>query len=642
LATDGRLVAEGAPADQATVTLEGVHSALVVDLGDARPVGALLLQAGAADVYFVEAATSPSRWQVVWRVPPLPVGDGQRTRMTRLPRPVLARWLRVRPTTFRSPAVAEIQAFAAEPRVWPALDLSRPDSRLPLWPRLTRERVGELYGILATALMLAAGWHALSLRLGRPGPALLRRCVLVAVAATSLLAWPNFFNFHYYQVVHVWEVFHYYMGAKYLPELGYTRLYTCAAAVDAEDGIDLHTRLMRDLRDNRIVPAEVELQRSGECHARFSPQRWSAFQHDARFFRDAMGPEGWTGARNDHGFNGTPAWALLGGLLASLAPASWPQIIALTLLDGALLLGMLLVIDRGFGLEAACIAAGYWGLNALSPFGWTGGAFLRNDWLFWLLAGVAALRLRRPAVAGFALAYSTLLRIFPVCVLAGLGLKLLGDALEERSLRPLWRQGRLAAGATLAAVLFVGGPALVTGRASIWTEFAENSAKHLATETVNLVGLPTFLAYQPETRLELMTDPLLLDPYAAWKEGLSAAGRDNRLVEWLATGAFALLLLLASRQNPDWVAAVLGLGLMPVMLTLSSYYYSGFMAFATLWSVHPAFGFVLASFAWATNVIMALCSGADEQYAWLSLATVVLVTGVTGALAWPRKTPAGA
>jgi hypothetical protein len=441
--------------------------------------------------------------------------------------------------------------------------------------------------------------------------------------------------------VHIWEVFHYYMGAKYLPELGYTRLYTCAAAVDAEDGIDLSTRLMRDLRDNRIVPAEVELQRSGECHARFSPQRWSDFQHDARFFREAMGPEGWMGARNDHGFNGTPAWALVGGFLARVAPASWPQVIALTLLDGALLLGMLLVIGRGFGLEAACIAAGYWGLNALSPFGWTGGAFLRYDWLFWLLAGVAALRLGRPAVAGFALVYSTLLRIFPVCVLAGLGLKVLGEALQKRSLRPLRGQGRFAAGAAVAVVLFVGGPALVVGRLGIWKEFADNSAKHLATETVNLIGLPSFLAYQPETRLELMTDPLLLDPYAAWKEGLTAAERDNRVVQWFATGAFGILLLLAARQTPDWVAAVLGLGLVPVLLRLSSYYYSGFMAFATLWSVHPGFGFVLASFAWVTNVIAALCSRTDEQYAWLSLAAMVLVTGVTGALAWPRKTSAG-
>jgi hypothetical protein len=632
--TDGRLLPEAtAPAAEHSVPLPDVRASVAVDLGSLQPVGALLLQADAADVYFVELSADANAWYVAWRVEPVAGASGLWTRHTGV-RPVGARFVRARATTARSAAVSELQVFAAEPAAWPAVDLTGREAHRPLWPGLTRERLNTLFGALAGVFLAVAAWSAATLRLpAQAAPRRGARRALLALAAASLLAWPNFLNFHYYGFVHTWEFFHYFMGAKYLPELGYSCLYTAAAAADAEDGIDLTGRLVRDLRDNRLVPTETDLQRAPACRERFSPERWADFQRDARFFRAAMGTESWFGVRQDHGFNGTPAWAVVGGMLARAGPASRPLLVAIAAVDILLVLATFAIMGRAFGLEAACIAAGFWGVNTLAPFGWTGGAFLRYDWLFWLVGGLAALRAGRPAAAGFALGYSTLLRVFPAAAVAGVLLKAAVEAASARSLRPLARHARLAAGVAAAAIVFAGGAALVAGP-GIWGEFAANSVKHRATASSNLIGIEAALSYEHDGRLELMTDPLLLDRHAAWKERVAAAETRTRPSRWLAAALFVLLLAVATRGAPDWAAAVLGLGLVPMVFVLSSYYYSFLIAFAALFAVRAGAGVALAGLGWATTALFAFYPQPDARYAALSLAVVTFVIGMAGDFAW--------
>src|SRR5258708_2955584 len=454
-------------------------------------------------------------WRVLWWVPPMHGAQGLRTRMTTLPSIVSLRWLRVRPTTLRAATVSEVQAFATQNPTWPHLDDSRPEAALPLWPSLTRERATALYQALATLLVLGVGWGALA-RWGA-ADALGRRTggwVLGVLAAASLAAWPNFLNFHYYGFVHGWEFFHYYLGAKYLPELGYTCLYTCAVGVDAEDGRDLGSVAVRDLRDNTLVSPARALERFAECRARFAARRWEEFRQDARFFRAVMGDEAWTAVRHDHGFNATPAWAVLAAPLTRLAPASRNQLLWVALLDVLLLGAIFIVVFRTFGLEAGCVAAGFFGVNALSEFGWTGGGFLRYDWLFWLVVGIAASRGQRPLLAGFALGYSALLRVFPACAIAGVALNALAECATARSIRPLAHSARFGVGVAASAILLFSATTVMTGRARIWQEFIDNSARHLTTEAVNFIGTGVFLAHGHEARLEILTDPLLPDPHA--------------------------------------------------------------------------------------------------------------------------------
>ena len=57
-------------------------------------------------------------------------------------------------------------------------------------------------------------------------------------------------------------------------------------------------------------------------------------------------------------------------------------------------------------------------------FFWTGGSFLRWDWLFYTAAAVACLRRGRPVLGGLALGYAALLRVFPAVLALGPALAL--------------------------------------------------------------------------------------------------------------------------------------------------------------------------------------------------------------------------
>jgi hypothetical protein len=72
-----------------------------------------------------------------------------------------------------------------------------------------------------------------------------------------------------------------------------------------------------------------------------------------------------------------------------------------------------------FGWRIGALATVFWGCNAPANFYWTGGAFLRQDWFFLLVASLALARRRRFFLAGFALTWSALLRVFPMIFFGG-------------------------------------------------------------------------------------------------------------------------------------------------------------------------------------------------------------------------------
>ena len=53
-------------------------------------------------------------------------------------------------------------------------------------------------------------------------------------ASCRALSWWNLGRFHFNPFIHYYEFYHYYLGAKYAPELGYTRLYECTVAAEDE------------------------------------------------------------------------------------------------------------------------------------------------------------------------------------------------------------------------------------------------------------------------------------------------------------------------------------------------------------------------------------------------------------------------
>jgi hypothetical protein len=247
------------------------------------------------------------------------------------------------------------------------------------------------------------------------------RVVVFALLAAAALAYPNFGVFHpnHYGHIHYWDVYHYFMGAKYFPELGYARLYEATYVAGREMGAFGDATKIRDLTTYQFrAVATID---AAAVRARFSPARWGAFKRDLAFLGNRI--REWPGPLLDRGYNDPPPRALLLHLLVRWVPATPVTLTLLTSIDYVLLVVAFVVVWRAFGpIPAALAFASLW-LSFFARFDFIGGSLLRWDWLAALLLGMAALARGRGATAGACLAYAALARIFPLAFLLPLGIK---------------------------------------------------------------------------------------------------------------------------------------------------------------------------------------------------------------------------
>jgi hypothetical protein len=92
---------------------------------------------------------------------------------------------------------------------------------------------------------------------------------------------------------------------------------------------------------------------------------------------------------------------------------------------------------------------------------------------------------------------------------------------------------------------------------------------------------------------------------------------------------FLILLARAVKNEEDWVAAVLAVGLVPVATELTCYYYSVLLAFGFLWTRRESIGVGLCALAALTCLIATLFDWNDEQYTAMSVATLAFVAFAT-------------
>src|SRR5262245_22709325 len=270
---DAPLLPEGSAWNAAGATvLEGTDSAITIPLSRPVEVRALLIQADFDDTYFVEASDDGASWHLFWRVPGLPAPPGLRSRVTRLAAPERFRFVRVRATYGDGNfAVSRLRLYETVPARWPPdLDLSLPGRGAPLLPSLTPPRVTALRSTAAALGFVAVLIACLARQAGDGRYRRRARIVMGCSALVSALAWTHFLDFHFTGFVHHHELFHYYMGAKYFPELRYDGLYECVALVDREDGVAFaDERPLRDLRTDRLLPAAEALRNPPPCRSRF-------------------------------------------------------------------------------------------------------------------------------------------------------------------------------------------------------------------------------------------------------------------------------------------------------------------------------------------------------------------------------------
>jgi len=575
----------------------------------------------------------------------MPEGPGLRARFAVFDPPQLVRLIRVRPSEGDGRySVSQIEAFSVVPDPWPppppppakvTVTVTAEDVPSPPWTynTLNDDQMVKIKGVVAALAFLVLLWGAWLERKGRTSGVQSNLLGLLAIA--SLLLWWNLLRFHYGPYTHLHDTFHYYMGGKYFPELSYTRLYDCVAVAEAELGDEnVGRRRLRNLTTNELELTTRALADPAACKARFTTERWARFKSDVTWFR-AAGPYGlWLEMQQDHGFNGTPVWAVAGRLFTSFGPAGADSIGSLTALDSWILLTMWGVALWGFGWRATVPALVFWGTNYAARYWWNGGSYLRMDWLLLSVLGVALLRRGRHAAAGFALTFAALLRVFPGLLLFALAVRAGVRWGRERkvSLEPEERdvlRGSVLALAVLVPLSFVAG-----GTFRTWPQFVENSRKHLATPLTNNVGLKTVVAFEPATRAIRMKRPEAEDPFGRWKEARRDRAHERLGILVVLSLAFLALFAAAAKGEPLWSAAALGACLVPVLTELTGYYMSILLVPGFLWLRRRAVGPLLAALAALTCAVPFRWAWDDDRHLVMSLlflsaiaVTFVLVRG---------------
>jgi hypothetical protein len=340
-----------------------------------------------------------------------------------------------------------------------------------------------------------------------------------------------------------WNVFHYWLNAKYYEELGYWELYNCAC--DAAPHLCGETA--RDLRTYEIGP----ISQLPQCRAEFSAERWHEFNADLQWLADN---DPWEFPVRDKGLNTSPTWLAVAIPLAQ-APAGSPAWWLVVYADTIALVLALAAIWRWHGLHRASLAA-----IALATFpgtvGQLTGHWLQYPWLALLLVSWLAWGQGRRGLAGGAIALAAALRIFPAALFAW-------PLLNWRAVG--WRFWAGAALAGLAAML-VG--SLTPAGLSIWPEFLGKMGTHsgyITREPGNL-GI--------RQQLTVAVDPLAaIDEWYSFAEGDPPPEIDPPAWVWLPALALAGLGLAAIARRRQFRYGD-GLLLIYPLLVLSRYYYT--------------------------------------------------------------------
>ena len=473
-------------------------------------------------------------------------------------------------------------SVAAAPMAHGALPPASPEARIDLG-------LLELRVVLA---LLGLGLFVAGVALRRRGEVEAsrspRRILLGAVAFAAFAANYNLFI---WTGLHRHELYHYYVGSKYFPELGYFGLYVCSVQAATENGFDPGTLTeMTDLRTKEQRTAVEVLSAATPCRERFAAERWQAFRADVAGFRAWMGDPLWSGVLRDHGYNPSPAWTLFGRSIASVIPGTPTGLWIIAKLDTLVLLALFAALAASFGFEAACLFAIAWGTCGHTRYQWTGDAFLRQLWLATSFGGLAMLRRGRPAAGGALLAVATLERVFPGAFFLGFGARELCHWARQRRVSPeLWR---FAAGAGAAALLTALLATWVAGRGfGAWREFGENTRGMLSFTPKNALGLDYALSFttvpppeglgQNETeRAEIVQAyrKRTLEARAPWRvAGLALFSALFATAAWRGAarergGALRL---------EAWEATALGAAAIP-FLTMPGSYYVGFVLVGAL------------------------------------------------------------
>jgi len=431
-----------------------------------------------------------------------------------------------------------------------------------------------LLGVVALGMLVACSW-AFQRRWEK-----IHRVAMAVCACLGVWTFTLFGAFHDHgqfghQNLHAHDFYHYYFGSKYLREWGYEGMYVATVAALEEVGREepakaIRFERIRDLRAGSHFLYRDEFMPLAEAErARFTPERWRALKKDLSFMRDKSMDSGWwKNVLLDAGFNPPPSYAVIGGTISNWVPfneRTWKW------------LGGLDFVLIGIGIGAIAYAAGpvpalfalvVLGNAPVTTYNWTGGSFLRQVWLVFLMVGLASLARRRWYAAGAALGASTAVVVFPGCFLFGAMVPLFYRFSRTGSRIALTR---MILGAAGAIVILVGLSLLIYG-VGPWLEWRQRIGAHDVTFFTNHIGIKKVITFAPEaasqnfgagdTLFPEWTGALVRRAHRApWADTLLIAG----LSIWTIAGGL--------RARPVEASLIVGSGLL-VLWTMPAGYYT--------------------------------------------------------------------
>lgn len=508
------------------------------------------------------------------------------------------------------------------------------------WESFTRfMRLSLTFG--AAALLL---YELRARKIGTPIPV---KTMRVMAGIFIVLSFGVYFDYgnpktRYSEYYHRHEFFHYYLGSKYFEEVRYSRLYECTIAAEMENGhrAEVMKREMRDLAgENLIKPVPDVISDPEQCKKHFrdsggelKEQRWAAFKKDVAWFRkSAWGGDYWKSMVKDHGYNPSPVWTMNGKIFGSLAPeASDDAFKTLSGIDILFHIGIVALLWWAFGWRVCMVATVFWGCNAPANFYWTGGAFLRQDWIFFIVASICLVRKRKFALGGAALMVAGGVRLFPLGLFFGYGIVCLmhwisrlkkGGFAHLKASSTFHDQLKLIGGAAAMGVFLFAVSSFISEGANAWSEFLHHINKHKSTPLTNHMGLETILAHDWDGRMRFTRDNALDDPFQGWKQGRLDRAAATAWARYLIVGIQTVWAAWALRRTKlMWIGMPLGCVVVMSLTNMTCYYMSIFIMGAVLIRLNPAIGpMMLITSGFSQSVLYAYYFVDDEYNAmsWL-------------------------
>lgn len=408
--------------------------------------------------------------------------------------------------------------------------------------------------------------------------------VLVLLGIAALLSfgtYVRFGNFLHGATLHYHDISHYYFGAKYADELGYFKLYECVVTAEVEMlGVSGTRRLPKRMKESRIRDLRTYRHQSLEemaenpaiaasCMERFSPERWEEFKEDLRRFYKVQKRNSLYQRCGDMGYNGSPVWGMVMNRIATWVPISNFNLNALSGLDYLLLLVGFGFVFWAFGAELALMALIFYFCVVFNHRMFIIGSILRFDWMAAILIGLSLLKKGHYKTSAVFFSFSGLVRLFPVMLMFGMGVKFLYDLFTTRE---KFRQylGFILTYALTGAILV--GASLAFFGVDYYREYGEKLSVHSKPLTSTRAGMPYVIMWEGEGK---RADLKRLAGVSAWDDILAhkAAVKSHRLpLRLVFLGLMFAMLVMAMRQREDWEAVALSYAVIFLLMAITIYY----------------------------------------------------------------------